>query len=62
MSTAELFNKIAQLESVNDHLYTEIEYMDQLMRLIGFKDGLLTVKATAEEIINKGLVEINEIE
>lgn len=62
MNTAELLSRIAHLESINDHLYTEVEYMDQLMRLIGFKEGLMTVKATAQEIIRKGLVEVNDTE
>jgi hypothetical protein len=64
MTKAQLLKKIAYLESVNDQLSTEVEYVDQLMRLIGFSDGLVTVKATAQEILNKGMLfeEVEECE
>ncbi len=61
MSEKELLRKIGQLESVNDFLVTEIEHLDELMRLVGFKGGICTVKATANEIIKRGLVEAEEI-
>ncbi len=51
---AELEQKIAYLESLNDQLSTEVSYIDQLMKLIGFAGGLDTIKATANEIIKKG--------
>lgn len=57
MTKAQLEKKIAMLESINDQLVTEVTYVDQLMRVIGFSDGLKTVKATAAEIIEKGLLE-----
>lgn len=57
MTKAQLLKKIAQLESINDHLATEVSYVDHLMKLIGFPGGLSTIKATAEEIIEKGLIE-----
>jgi hypothetical protein len=60
MTKAQLQKKIAYLESVNDQLSTEVVYVDHLMRLIGFSEGLVTVKATAQEILDKGL--IDEIE
>lgn len=47
-------HKIAVLESVNDQLSTEVAYVDQLMKMIGFSEGIQTVKATAQEIIDKG--------
>lgn len=57
MTKTQLLKKIALLESVNDQLSTEVVYVDHLMRLIGFSEGLMTVKATAQEILDKGLVE-----
>lgn len=48
---ANLLKKIAHLESINDHLATEVSYVDMLMRLVGFTSGLETIKATAQEII-----------
>ena len=57
MTKLQLLKKIAYLESVNDQLSTEVTYVDHLMRLIGFSEGLITVKATAQEILDKGIVE-----
>lgn len=54
-----MLKKIAKLESINDQLMTEVSYVDQLMRLVGFAGGIETVKATAKEIIDKGLVNID---
>ncbi|WP_068468640.1 hypothetical protein [Candidatus Protochlamydia phocaeensis] len=50
MTKKDLQNEIARLESLNDHLLTELSYIDHLMRLVGFKDGIETVKATALEL------------
>lgn len=55
MTKIQLLRKIARLESINDQLRTEVAYVDHLMRLIGFSGGLVTVKATASEILDKGL-------
>lgn len=59
MNTNELLKRIALLESVNDYLETEVSNLDHLMRKVGFKHGLETVKATASELIDRGLVEID---
>lgn len=61
MTKLQLLKKIALLESVNDQLLTEVGYVDNLMRLLGFSEGLATVKATAQEIIEKG-IDVNESE
>lgn len=53
MSKMQLLKKIAYFESINDQLSAEVAYIDHLMRLIGFSDGLATVKATAKEILDK---------
>ncbi len=45
--------KIAYLEFVNDQLSTEITYIDQLLRLIGFPDGIATIKTAAQEVIEE---------
>ncbi|MCB1134776.1 MAG: hypothetical protein KDK78_00795 [Chlamydiia bacterium] len=42
--------RIAYLEFVNDQLLTELKYVDQLLRSIGFPEGLETVKKAAREI------------
>ncbi len=59
MTKIQLMKKIAQLESINDQLYSEVEYLNTLLKLVGFAGGIETVKATAQEIIEKGLVEPN---
>lgn len=48
MDIKELLKKKAQLESMNDQLMSELRYVDELMKSIGFTDGLATVKAAAE--------------
>ena len=60
MTKAQLLKKIAILESVNDQLSTEVSYVDQLMRMIGFSGGLATVKATASEILKNGYPDTSE--
>lgn len=60
MTKAQLIKKIALLESLNDQLSTEVSYLDNLMRLVGFSDGIKTVKATAQEILDHGLLEEEE--
>ncbi len=57
MTKTQLLKKIALLESLNDQLSTEVTYVDQLMRMVGFSQGIDTIKATAEEMIKKGYVE-----
>ena len=49
----ELLNKMSKLESLNDQLLAELSYVDQLMRSVGFTDGLATIKATAIELIER---------
>lgn len=61
-SKADLKKRIAYLESVNDQLLTEVNYVDQLMRMIGFTSGLAGVKATAQEILDKGYLDPNDID
>lgn len=50
MTKKDLISKVAHLESLNDHLLTELGYVDRLMRLVGFSGGLETVKLTAQEL------------
>lgn len=57
MTNVELERKIALLESVNDQLTSELQYVDQLMRQLGFAEGLLTIKSTAQEILAQSDVE-----
>ncbi len=47
----ELNNKIAVLESLVDHLKTELSYLNQLLVECGFSEGIITLKQAAEEMI-----------
>lgn len=60
MTKEQLLKKIAYLESVNDQLSTELSYVDRLMRAVGFNAGLEGIKATAQEIVEKGYLESSE--
>jgi hypothetical protein len=53
MTKKDLIKKVAHLESLNDHLLTELGYIDRLMRLVGFAGGLETVKLTAQELLHE---------
>jgi hypothetical protein len=50
MTKKDLKKKLAYLESLNDHLLSELGYIDRLMRLVGFAGGLQTIKLTAQEL------------
>lgn len=51
MDEKELEQEIARLESINDHLRTEIEYIDELLHQSGFTRGLESLKEVALEMI-----------
>lgn len=53
MDENKLIKKIAQLESLNDQLITELEYLDNISRQLGFQDGLKTLKAAARELLEE---------
>jgi hypothetical protein len=48
-----LLKRISELESLNDQLLSEIRYLDELMREIGFEEGLKTLKLAAHEILEQ---------
>jgi len=54
MEQERLIKRLAELESINDQLLSELEYLDSLMRSVGFTNGLATVKATALELYERG--------
>lgn len=60
MKKADLYKKLAYLESINDLLVTELEHINELMKVIGFSNGNQTLKITAEEMIARGYVEVPE--
>jgi hypothetical protein len=50
MENEKLQEHIAKLEFENDQLRTELEFVDQLLRSVGFSDGLQSVKSAAQEL------------
>ena len=51
MKHKDLLQKIAKLETINDQLAAELNYLDRLTRALGFADGLKTLKAAALEML-----------
>lgn len=53
MEKEALLKKISELESINDQLVAEIRYLDQLLKKVGFAEGLKTLKLAANELIEE---------
>ena len=53
-STIKLEKRLAQLETVHDQLITELQYVDQLMKLVGFTNGISSLKESAHEFHQNG--------
>ena len=53
MEQEKMQKRISELESMNDQLLTEIRYLDQLLRQVGFEEGLKTLKFAANELIEQ---------
>ena len=53
MNEKKLTKRIAQLESLNDQLTSELEYLDNITRELGFQEGLKTLKAAATELLEE---------
>lgn len=53
MNYDDLKRRVSELESINDQLLTELRVIDQLLREVGFEDGIKTMKLAAEELIEE---------
>lgn len=51
MKEKNYLQKIAKLETVNDQLSAEIQYLEQLTRALGFAEGLKTLKSAALDML-----------
>ncbi len=51
MTNQDLINKIAKLETVNDQLVAELDYLNNLAHQLGFAEGLKTLKSAALELL-----------
>lgn len=54
MKKKDLTKRLAYLESLHDQLVTELTYLDELMRQVGFAGGIESFKETAIEMYQKG--------
>ncbi|GAB4233904.1 MAG: hypothetical protein Tsb0021_13020 [Chlamydiales bacterium] len=52
-SLQELYHRLSKLETEQDYLITELQYLNELLQRIGFERGLETVKAVAEQIVSE---------
>lgn len=50
LNKADLIQLMVNLELANEELIEELRSFDQLMRQVGFKEGIDTIKATAFEL------------
>lgn len=53
MQDKQLLREIAKLEFEHDQLLAEMEYIDKLLRRVGFSDGLETVKWAAKDLVEE---------
>jgi hypothetical protein len=51
MKSKDLIKKIAKLETINDQLAAELNYLEHLAKALGFAEGLKTLKAAALEML-----------
>ena len=57
MENNELLKKIGKLEFINDQLLKELEYLNELVKQIGFEEGLKTLKKAAIDLIEENSFE-----
>ena len=60
MNKEEMQKRIAELESMNDQLLAELRYLDDLLRQLGFQEGLKTLKSAAKEMLDQDDREIED--
>jgi hypothetical protein len=53
MEKDEMLKRIAELESLNDQLVAELRYLDDLLKQLGFQEGLKTLKYAAKEMLEQ---------
>lgn len=53
MAKEDLIKKIARLESLNDQLASELQYLNSISKKLGFQEGLKTLKEAAKELLEE---------
>lgn len=60
LEKTKLIKRLSELESINDQLASELRFLDDLLRKVGFEQGLITLKTAAEELIQHERKEIED--
>jgi hypothetical protein len=53
MEKEQMQKRISELETINDQLVAEIDYLDRLLKEVGFEKGLMTLKLAAQELLDE---------
>jgi len=59
MKFSQLSGQVARLESLNDQLSSEIAHVDNLLKKLGFEEGLETLKSAASEVLDYNISDLN---
>jgi len=59
MKFSQLSGQVARLESLNDQLSSEIAHVDNLLKKLGFEEGLETLKSAASEVLDYDISDLN---
>lgn len=62
MEKEQLLKQVSELESLNDQLISELRFLDELLRKVGFEEGLKTLKSAAEDLIEQDRMNFEEQE
>jgi hypothetical protein len=52
----DLNKKVAALETLVDHLKTELFYLNKILVECGFSEGIATLKMSVEELLKENLI------
>lgn len=53
MEKDQMQKRISELETLNDQLVAELNYLDRLLKEVGFENGLITLKMAAQELLDE---------
>ena len=53
MEKEQLLKRISELETLNDQLVAELNYLDRLLKEVGVENGLITLKMAAQELLEE---------
>jgi hypothetical protein len=53
MEHDDLLRRISELESLNDQFSTELRYLDELLKKVGFSEGIKSLKSALEELVKE---------